>query len=69
MFGFSITKPCTSFKCLVNNHLIEYVIMQVPTLNFHFDLAFIHYLSFWTIFRWTKGCWWLRSLVSFKLQT
>jgi hypothetical protein len=25
--AFSTTKPCTSFKCLVNNHLAQYVTM------------------------------------------
>ncbi len=45
--AFSTTKPCTSFKCLVNNHLAQYVIMQVPTLHFHFDPTFVHFLSFW----------------------
>ncbi len=40
------TKPCTSFKCLVNNHLTPYATMQVSTLHFHFDPTFIHSLSF-----------------------
>jgi len=43
---FSTTKPCTSFKCLVNNHLAQYVTMQVPPLHFHFNPTFVHYLSF-----------------------
>jgi hypothetical protein len=25
--AFSTTKPCTSFKCLVNNHLAQYATM------------------------------------------
>ncbi len=33
--AFSTTKPCTSFKCLINNHLAQYVKMQVLTLHFH----------------------------------
>ncbi len=45
--AFSATKPCTSFKCLVNNHLAQYAIMQVPIVHFHFDPTFIHSLSFW----------------------
>ncbi len=44
--AFSTTKPCTSFKCLVNNHLAQYETMQVPTLHFQFDPTFIHSLSF-----------------------
>jgi hypothetical protein len=44
--AFSVIKPCTSFKCLVDNHLAQYVTMQVPTLHFHFDSPFIHSLSF-----------------------
>jgi hypothetical protein len=44
--AFSATKPCTSFKCLVNNHLAQYATMQVPTLHFHFDPTFVHSLSF-----------------------
>jgi hypothetical protein len=43
---FFATKPCTSFKCLVNNHLAQYATMQVPTLHFHFDPTFVHSLSF-----------------------
>ncbi len=46
--AFSAIKPCTSFKCLVNNHLAQYAIMQVPTLHFHFNLTFVHSLSFRT---------------------
>ncbi len=44
--AFFIIKPCTSFKCLVNNHLAQYATMQVPTLHFHFDPTFILFLSF-----------------------
>jgi hypothetical protein len=44
--AFSATKPCTSFKCLVNNHLAQCATMQMPTLHFHFDLTFVHFLSF-----------------------
>ncbi len=44
--AFSTTKPCTSFKCLVNNHLAQYAIMQMLILHFHFDPTFIHSLSF-----------------------
>ncbi len=43
---FSATKPCTSFKCLVNNHLAQYATVQVVTLHFHFDPTFVHSLSF-----------------------
>jgi hypothetical protein len=25
--AFAATKPCTSFKCLVNNHLAQYATM------------------------------------------
>ncbi len=46
--AFSTTKPCTSFKCLVNNHLAQYATMQMPTLHFHFDPTFVHSLSFRT---------------------
>jgi hypothetical protein len=46
--AFSTTKPCTSFKCLANNHLAQRATMQVPTLHFHFDLTFVHSLSFQT---------------------
>ncbi len=45
---FSATKPCTCAKCLVNNHLAQYAIVQVPTLHFHFDPTFVHSLSFRT---------------------
>ncbi len=44
--AFFVTKPCTSFKCLVNNHWAQYATMQMSTLHFHFDLTFIHFLSF-----------------------
>jgi hypothetical protein len=44
--ALSTTKPCTSFKCLVNNHLAQYATVQVPTLHFHFDPTFVHSLSF-----------------------
>jgi hypothetical protein len=44
--AFFATKSCTSLKCLVNNHLAQYVKMQVPTLDFHFDPTFVHSLSF-----------------------
>jgi hypothetical protein len=43
---FSATKLCTSFKCLVNNHLAQYATVQVPILHFHFDPTFVHSLSF-----------------------
>jgi hypothetical protein len=43
--AFFATKPCTSFKCLVNNHLASYATMQMLTLHFHFDPTFIHFLS------------------------
>ncbi len=66
---FSVIKPCTSFKCLVNNHLAYYATMQVATLHFHFDPTFVHSLSFQAKFRWTRGCWWLRNLISFKFRT
>ncbi len=45
--AFFATKPCTSFKCLINNHLAQYVTMQMPILHFHFDPTFVHSLSFW----------------------
>ncbi len=44
--AFSATKPCTSFKCLVNNHLAQYATVQVLILHFHFDPTFVHSLSF-----------------------
>jgi hypothetical protein len=44
--AFFATKPCTSFKCLVNNYLAQYATMQMPTLHFHFDPTFVHSLSF-----------------------
>ncbi len=44
---FSTTKPCTCAKCLVNNHLAQNAIVQVPTLHFHFNPTFVHSLSFW----------------------
>ncbi len=44
--AFSGTNPCTSFKCLVNNRLAQYVIMQMPTPHFHFDPTFVQPLSF-----------------------
>jgi len=46
--AFFTTKPCTSFKCLVNNHLAQYATMQVLTLHLHFDSTFVHSLSFQT---------------------
>jgi len=46
--AFSTTKSCTSFKCLVNNHLAQYATMQVPTLHFRFNPPFVHYLPFRT---------------------
>ncbi len=46
---FFATKPCTSFKCLINNHLAQYTTMQMSTLHFHFELTFVHFLSFRTI--------------------
>jgi hypothetical protein len=33
---------------LVNNHLAQYAIVQMPTLHFHFDPTFVHSLSFRT---------------------
>jgi hypothetical protein len=45
--AFFTTKPCTS-EFLVNNQLTQYAIMQVPTLHFHFNPTFVHFLSFWT---------------------
>jgi hypothetical protein len=33
---------------LVNNHLAQYVTMQMSTLHFHFNPTFIHSLSFQT---------------------
>jgi len=53
--GFFFTKPCTSFKCLVNNHLAQYVIIQVPILHFDFNPTLIHYLSFQAILSGKKG--------------
>jgi hypothetical protein len=47
--AFFATKPCTSFKCLINNHLAQYVTLQVPTLHFHFDPTLVHSLSFWAL--------------------
>jgi len=66
---FFATKPCTSFKCLVNNHLTQYVIMQMLSLHFHFDPTFIHSLSFRTILGGQGGRQWMRSLVGFKFRT
>ncbi len=43
---FFATKSCTSFKCLVNSHFAQYATVQLPTLHFHFDLTFVHSLSF-----------------------
>jgi hypothetical protein len=45
--AFFATKPCTSFKCSVNNHLAQYAIVQVPTLHLHFNPTCVHSLSFW----------------------
>ncbi len=47
--AFSTIKPCTFFKCLVNNYLTYYATMQVPTLHLHFDQTFVHSLSFQAI--------------------
>jgi hypothetical protein len=44
--AFFATKPYNSFKCLVNNHLAQYVTMQMLILHFHFDTTFVHSLSF-----------------------
>jgi hypothetical protein len=33
---------------LMNNHLAQYATMQMPTLHFHFERTFIHFLSFRT---------------------
>jgi hypothetical protein len=44
--AFFATKPCSSFKCVLNNHLAQYATKQVPTLHFHFDPTFVHSLSF-----------------------
>jgi hypothetical protein len=53
--AFSITKPCTSFKCLINNHLAQYATTQMPTLYFYFDPTFIHSLSFRAILGGQRG--------------
>ncbi len=53
--AFFATKPCTSFKCLVKNHLTQYATMQMPILHFHFNPTFIHSLSFRAILRGQKG--------------
>jgi hypothetical protein len=63
--AFSIIKPCTSFKCLVNNHLVEYATMQVPTL-FPFQPNLHPFFVLLSHIRWTKGCRWLKGTVSFK---
>jgi hypothetical protein len=44
--AFFATKLCTSFKCLINNHLAQYATMQMLTLHFHFDSTCVHSLSF-----------------------
>ncbi len=44
---FFAIKLCTSFKCLVNNHLAQYATMEMLILHFHFDPTFVYYLSFW----------------------
>ncbi len=43
---FFATKPCTSFKCLVNSHFAQYATVQLPTLQFHLDPTCVHSLSF-----------------------
>ncbi len=63
--AFFSTKPCTSLKCLVNNHLPQYVTMQMPILHFDFDRTLIHYLSFRTILSGQRGaCGWVAWLIS-----
>jgi hypothetical protein len=61
--AFYATKPCTSFKCLVNNHLAQYATVQVPILHFHFDSTFVHSLSFPTKLGGQKSAsgWWAWS--------
>ncbi len=62
--AFFATMPCTSFKCLVNNHLAQYA-------NANFTLPFRpNFCPFFVLpsqIKWTRGCRWLKSLVSFKL--
>ncbi len=67
--AFFAVKPCTSFKCLVNNHLAEHATMQVPILHFHFDPTFHPFLVLLNHIRWTRGCRWQRGLVDFKFWT
>jgi hypothetical protein len=58
------------FKCLVNNHLVAYVTIQMPTLHFHFDRTFIHFLYFRTILSGQGGVgdWEACSVSSSKLN-
>jgi len=66
--AFSTTKPCTFFKCLVdkqfgiicNNENANFTIPFRPKLHPFFVLL--------NQIRWTKGCQWLRNLVSFKFR-
>ncbi len=53
--AFSATKPWTSFKCLVNNHLTQYATMQAPTVHFHFNPTFVHSLSLQAILDGQRG--------------
>jgi hypothetical protein len=43
--NFLASKPCTSFKCLVDSHFAQYAIVQLWTLHFHLDPTFVHSLS------------------------
>jgi len=67
--AFSTSKPCTSFKCLVYNHLATYICNNaIIDFTLPFWLAFIPFLVLVSNIRWTKGCWWL-SGVNFDFWT
>jgi hypothetical protein len=49
--AFSITKPCTSFKCLVNICNSTIVHFTLP-----FWFVFIPFLVLMSNIKWTRGC-------------
>jgi hypothetical protein len=67
--AFFTIKPCTSFKCLVNNHFTTYVTMQCANFTFPFWPNLCPFFFLPSHIGWTKGCRWLKGLISFNFRT
>jgi hypothetical protein len=64
---FFAIKPCTSFKCLLNNNLATYTTMQLLILHCHFDPSLFHSLSLQTVLGGQGGVGgWMGSISIFE---